>query len=67
MTRAYSSLMGMLHSLRRSDLVIASGLKSGDTRFLLRPESNFFRFFGNPSGNAAAQGAAATVAPAPKP
>ena len=26
MTRAYSSLMGMLHSLRRSDLVIASGL-----------------------------------------
>jgi membrane protease subunit HflC len=30
-----------------------NGLKSNDTRFLLRPDSDFFRFFGNPSGKAA--------------
>ena len=27
-----------------------TGLKSNDTRFLLRPDSDFFKFFGNPSG-----------------
>jgi membrane protease subunit HflC len=27
-----------------------TGLKHNDTRFLLRPDSDFFRFFGNPSG-----------------
>jgi len=27
-----------------------SGLRSNDTRFLLRPDSEFFRFFANPSG-----------------
>jgi membrane protease subunit HflC len=51
----------------RSMTAYENGLKSGDTRFLLRPESSFFRFFSNPSGKPAAQGAAATVAPAPKP
>ena len=28
-----------------------NGLKSNDTRFLLRPDSEFFRFFGNPAGH----------------
>lgn len=27
-----------------------AGLRSNDTRFLLRPDSDFFRFFGNPAG-----------------
>jgi modulator of FtsH protease HflC len=53
----------------RSMTAYENGLKSGDTRFLLRPESDFFRFFGSPSGKpsaAAAQGTAAAAAPAPK-
>jgi membrane protease subunit HflC len=34
-----------------------NGLKSNDTRFLLRPDSDFFKFFSNVSGKppAAAQ------------
>jgi membrane protease subunit HflC len=50
------------------------GLKGNDTRFLLKPDSNFFRYFGNPSGRpanapaaapaAATTGAAASPAPA---
>jgi membrane protease subunit HflC len=37
-----------------------TSLKGSDTRFLLRPDSEFFRFFANPSGNppAPASGAA---------
>jgi membrane protease subunit HflC len=27
-----------------------AGLRSSDTRFVLRPDSSFFRFFGDPSG-----------------
>lgn len=57
----------------RSMTAYDNGLKSADTRFLLRPDSNFFRFFGNPSGKpaeappaATANGAAAS-APAAKP
>jgi len=36
----------------RSMSAYENGLKHNDTRFLLRPDSDFFRFFGNPSGNA---------------
>ncbi len=50
----------------RSMSAYESGLKSNDTRFLLRPDSDFFRFFGNPSGNPSAKAAAAPEA-APKP
>ncbi|MDB5484247.1 MAG: HflC protein [Tardiphaga sp.] len=35
-----------------------TGLKGNDTRFLLKPDSNFFRFFGNPSGQQPAANAA---------
>ena len=49
----------------RSMTAYENGLKSSDTRFLLKPDSDFFRFFGNPSGKPAA--AAAPVAVAPKP
>ena len=38
----------------RSMTAYENGLKSADTRFLLRPDSEFFKFFGNASGAAAA-------------
>jgi membrane protease subunit HflC len=44
----------------RSMAAYETGLRSNDTRFLLRPESEFFRFFANPSGHPLA-------AAAPKP
>jgi membrane protease subunit HflC len=37
----------------RSMAAYENGLRSNDTRFLLRPDSDFFRFFGNPSGKTA--------------
>jgi membrane protease subunit HflC len=46
----------------RSMTAYENGLKSNDTRFLLRPDSEFFRFFANPSG---APPAAAAAAPKP--
>jgi modulator of FtsH protease HflC len=53
----------------RSMTAYENGLKGGDTRFLLTPNSDFFRFFGSPSGKVAGatpQGTtgAATAAPA---
>jgi modulator of FtsH protease HflC len=58
----------------RSMTAYENGLKSSDTRFLLRPDSDFFRFFSNPSGKpaaaptpAAAADAAPLAATAPKP
>ncbi|WBL76842.1 protease modulator HflC [Bradyrhizobium xenonodulans] len=38
----------------RSMTAYENGLKSSDTRFLLRPDSDFFRYFGNASGKTAA-------------
>lgn len=38
----------------RSMTAYENSLKNNDTRFLLRPDSEFFRFFANPSGKAAA-------------
>lgn len=37
----------------RSMTAYENGLKSSDTRFLLRPDSQFFRFFANPTGKPA--------------
>jgi membrane protease subunit HflC len=42
----------------RSMSAYETGLKSNDTRFLLRPESEFFRFFGSASGRASGAPAA---------
>ena len=42
----------------RSMTAYENGLKSNDTRFLLRPDSEFFRFFANPSGHPPAAAAA---------
>ena len=38
----------------RSMTAYQKGLKGSDTRFLLRPDSDFFRFFGHPGGKTAA-------------
>ena len=46
----------------RSMTAYENGLRPNDTRFLLRPDSDFFRFFGNPNGKPAAE-----VQAAPKP
>lgn len=35
----------------RSMTAYETGLKAGDTRYLLRPDSEFFRFFANPAGH----------------
>jgi modulator of FtsH protease HflC len=37
----------------RSMTAYETGLKPADTRFVLRPDSDFFRFFSNPSGKSA--------------
>jgi len=44
----------------RSMAAYETGLRANDTRFLLRPDSEFFRFFANPAGHP-------PVAAAPKP
>jgi len=49
-------------SFYRSMTAYENGLKSADTRFLLRPDSEFFKFFGNGSGAAAAATPASTPA-----
>ncbi|WP_047310108.1 protease modulator HflC [Rhodopseudomonas palustris] len=49
----------------RSMTAYEQSLKSNDTRFLLRPDSDFFRFFGGPEGRASANGAASSAAGAP--
>jgi membrane protease subunit HflC len=60
----------------RSMTAYENGLKSNDTRFLLRPDSEFFKFFSSASGkppasNGSAPASAASAAPAqgaaPKP
>jgi membrane protease subunit HflC len=39
----------------RSMTAYENGLKSADTRFLLRPDSDFFRYFSSPSGKTATE------------
>ncbi|MGY8661663.1 protease modulator HflC [Bradyrhizobium sp. UFLA05-109] len=43
----------------RSMSAYETGLRSSDTRYLLRPNSDFFRYFGSPSGKAGAEAQAA--------
>ena len=43
----------------RSMTAYENGLRSNDTRFLLKPDSDFFRYFGNPAGKPRAPEAAA--------
>lgn len=51
----------------RSMSAYETGLKGGDTRYLLRPDSPFFRFFADPQGKGEGKAAAAEPAPAAKP
>jgi membrane protease subunit HflC len=51
----------------RSMTAYENGLKSSDTRFLLRPDSDFFKFFSNSSGKPPAAPAPPATAAAPKP
>jgi modulator of FtsH protease HflC len=51
----------------RSMTAYENGLKSNDTRFLLRPDSNFFKFFNSPSGAPAAAAATPAASAAAKP
>ncbi len=43
-------------SFYRSMLAYEASMKASDTRMLLSPDSNFFRYFQNPAGNAALPG-----------
>src|SRR6266853_1994784 len=51
----------------RSMAAYENGLKSNDTRFLLRPDSDFFKFFSNSSGKPPAAATPSATAAAPKP
>jgi modulator of FtsH protease HflC len=51
----------------RSMTAYENGLRSGDTRYLLRPESDFFKYFGAPSGKPAGASTVPPSAPAAAP
>ena len=51
-------------SFYRSMQAYEHGLKHGDTRMLLKPDTSFFRFFNNPSGKPRAETATPPAAPA---
>jgi membrane protease subunit HflC len=51
----------------RSMTAYENGLKNSDTRYLLKPDSDFFKYFGNPSGKPAASTAPPEANAAPKP
>jgi membrane protease subunit HflC len=50
----------------RSMTAYEQGLKANDTRFLLRPDSDFFRFFSDASGKPRPAAPPAAAAPAPR-
>jgi len=55
-------------SFYRSMQAYEAGLRANDTRLVLKPDSSFFRFFNNPTGQpAAGNGPAAPPAPAQQP
>src|SRR5262245_41157940 len=51
----------------RSMSAYETGMRGNDTRFLLRPDSEFFRFFAGPSGKPPEANGSAAAAPAPAP
>jgi modulator of FtsH protease HflC len=51
----------------RSMSAYENGLRSSDTRFLLRPDSDFFRYFGSAAGKPGGAQATAPAGGAPKP
>ena len=66
--RIYAEAFGQdpdFFAFYRSMQAYEAGLKSKDTRFLLKPDSNFFRYFGDPTGKGAPAGPAATAQASP--
>jgi membrane protease subunit HflC len=64
--RIYAEAFGRdpeFFSFYRSMQAYEAGLKSNDTRMLLKPDSEFFRFFVDPSGKPRAAAPAAPVTP----
>jgi membrane protease subunit HflC len=51
----------------RSMQAYEAGLKGGDTRLVLSPDSQFFRYFNDPAGRGNIRGTPAPTAPAPAP
>lgn len=51
----------------RSMQAYEQGLKAGDTRLVISPTSDFFRFFADPQGRAAAARSVPSLPPAPTP
>ena len=51
-------------SFYRSMQAYEAGLRHSDTRFLLKPDTSFFRFFNSPSGKLGAETAPPPAAPA---
>jgi membrane protease subunit HflC len=49
----------------RSMQAYEAGLRANDTRLVLRPESDFFRYFGNPDGKGGAKDVPKPAAPQP--
>jgi modulator of FtsH protease HflC len=49
----------------RSMQAYEKSMQHGDTHLVLRPDSDFFRYFGNPSGKQTPEGTDATAAPSP--
>ncbi len=62
---AYSQDPGFF-AFYRSMQAYETGLKPNDTRMLLKPDSNFFRYFNSPSGTLALPPAAAAAGPSGK-
>src|SRR5581483_8962995 len=54
-------------SFYRSMQAYEHGLQAKDTRFLLKPDSDFFRYFGNPAGKAPAATPQPTLPPSAPP
>jgi membrane protease subunit HflC len=54
-------------SFYRSMQAYEAGLRSNDTRMVLRPDSEFFRYFVDPSGKGPTRGQPAPAAPGPSP
>jgi membrane protease subunit HflC len=53
-------------SFYRSMQAYEAGLRSNDTRMLLKPDSEFFRYFVDPSGKPREPGANPSTPPAPQ-
>jgi membrane protease subunit HflC len=54
-------------SFYRSMQAYEASMKHNDTRLLLKPDTDFFRYFNSPTGNEGGAGKSSSTAPAPAP